>query len=70
VNRTFSREQANLTRSWNRGLRVCILAHLMEHLLRVQLVGYLVEVLGTPIKGAVVDHCDGDVYDEDARFGN
>jgi hypothetical protein len=46
------------------------LAHPTEYLLRVQLVGYMVEVLGVPEKGAVVDHCDGDAYDEDARFGS
>jgi hypothetical protein len=49
---------------------VCILAHPTEYLLRVQLVGYLVEVLGAPVKGAGADHCDGDAYDEDARFSN
>jgi hypothetical protein len=70
VNRTFSQERANLTQSWNRGLGVCILAHPTEYLLWVQLVGYLVEVLGALVKGAVADHCDGDTYDEDARFGN
>jgi hypothetical protein len=42
----------------------------MEYLWWVQLVGYMVEVLGTLVKGAVADHCDGDAYDEDARFGN
>jgi hypothetical protein len=49
---------------------VCILAHPTEYVLRVQHVGYLVEVLGAPVKGAVADHCDGDAYDEEARFGN
>jgi hypothetical protein len=68
VNRTFSQEWTNLTRSWNRGLGVCILAHPTEY--RVKIVGYLVEVLGVPVKGAVADHCDGDTYDGDARFGN
>jgi hypothetical protein len=47
---------------------VCILAHPTEY--RVKIVGYLVEVLGVPVKGAVADHCDGDTYDGDARFGN
>jgi hypothetical protein len=42
----------------------------MEYLWRVQFVGYLVEVLGAPIMGAVADHCGGDAYDEDACFGN
>jgi hypothetical protein len=37
---------------------------------RIQLVGYMVEVLGAPVKGAVTDHRGGDAYDEDARFGS
>jgi hypothetical protein len=49
---------------------VCILAHSMEYLWWVQLVSYLVEVLGVPVMGAVADHCGGDAYEEDARFGN
>jgi hypothetical protein len=32
--------------------------------------GYLVEVLGAPVMGAVADHCGGDACDEDARFGS
>jgi hypothetical protein len=54
----------------DRGLGVCILAYLTEYLWRVQLIGYLVEVLGTPIKGAIVDHRGGDAYDEDAHFSS
>jgi hypothetical protein len=54
----------------DRGLGVCILAHPMEYLWWVQLVGYMVEVLGALVKGAVADHRGGDAYDEDARFGS
>jgi hypothetical protein len=53
----------------DRGLGVCILAHPTEYLWRVQLFGYMVKVLGAPVKGAIADHCGGDAYDEDARFG-
>jgi hypothetical protein len=59
-----------LNSTMDRGLGVCILAHSTKYLWRVQLVGYLVEVLGTLVMGAVADHCSGDAYDEDARFGN
>jgi hypothetical protein len=52
------------------GLGVCILAHPTEYQWRVQLVGYMVEVLGAPIKGAVADHRGGDAYDEDSHFGS
>jgi hypothetical protein len=45
---------------------VCILAHPMEYLWRVQLFGYKVEVLEAPVKGAIADHHGGDAYDEDA----
>jgi hypothetical protein len=54
----------------DRGLGVCILAHPTEYLWRVQLIGYMVEVLGAPVKGAVADHRGGDAYDEDTRFGS
>jgi hypothetical protein len=70
VNRTFSQEWANLTRSWNRGLGVCILAHSMEYLWCVQLFGYMVEVLGASVKSEIADHRGGDAYNEDARFGS
>jgi hypothetical protein len=54
----------------DRELGVCILAHPTEYLWRVQLVGYMVEVLGAPVKGVVADHRGGDSCDEDARFGS
>jgi hypothetical protein len=54
----------------DRGLGVCILGHPMEYLWRVQLLGYMVEVLEAPVKGAIADHRGGDAYDEDARFGS
>jgi hypothetical protein len=54
----------------DRGLGVCILAHPTEYLWRVELVGYMVEVLRAPVKGAVADHRGRDAYDEDARFGS
>jgi hypothetical protein len=54
----------------DRGLGVCILVHPTEYLWRVQLFGYMVEVLGAPVKGAIADHRGGDAYDEDARFGS
>jgi hypothetical protein len=54
----------------DRGLGVCILAHPTEYLWRVQLIGYFVKFLGTPIMVAVADHCGGDAYDEDVRFDN
>jgi hypothetical protein len=53
----------------DRGLGVCILAHPTEYLWRVHLVGYMVEVLGAPVKGAIADHRGGDVFDEDTHFG-
>jgi hypothetical protein len=46
------------------------LAHPTEYLWWVQLVGYLVEVLGAPDKGTIVDHRGEDAYDKDARFGS
>jgi hypothetical protein len=33
-------------------------------------VGYEVEVLEAPVKGAVTDHRGGDAFGEDARFGS
>jgi hypothetical protein len=54
----------------DRGLGVCILAHPTEYLWQVQLIDYLVEVLGAPVKGAIADHRGGDAYDEDAYFGS
>jgi hypothetical protein len=54
----------------DRVLGVCILAHPTEYLWRVQLFGYKVEVLETPVKSAIADHRGGDAHDEDARFGN
>jgi hypothetical protein len=44
--------------------------HPTEYMWRVQLVSYLVEVLGIPGMGAVADYCGGDAYDKDARFAN
>jgi rubrerythrin len=70
VNRNFSMEQANLTRSADRGLGVCILAYSTKHLWRCNFCGYMVEELEAPVMGAVADHCGGYAYDEDARFGN
>jgi hypothetical protein len=54
----------------DRGLGVCILAHPTEYLWQVQLFGYMVEVLGSPVKGATADHRGGEANDEDARFGS
>jgi hypothetical protein len=54
----------------DRGPGVCILAHLTEYLWWVQLVGYMVEVMGAHVKGAVADHRGGDPYGKDARFGS
>jgi hypothetical protein len=54
----------------DRELGLCILAHPMEYLWRVQLFGYKVEVLEAPVKGSVADHRGEDAYDEDARFGS
>jgi hypothetical protein len=54
----------------DRGLGVCFLAHPTEYLWWVQHFGYLVEVLGAPVRGAIADHRGGDAYDEDARFGS
>jgi hypothetical protein len=54
----------------DRGFGVCILAHPTKYLWQVQLVSYLVEMLGAPVKSVVADHCGGDAYDEDAHFGN
>jgi hypothetical protein len=45
-----------------------MLANPTEYPWWVQLVGYMVEVLGAPVKGVVADHRGGDAYDEDARF--
>jgi hypothetical protein len=32
--------------------------------------GYVFEVIGAPVKGAVADHRGGYAFDEDARFGS
>jgi hypothetical protein len=47
VNRAFSRERASLTRSSDRGLGVCILAHSMKNLWRV----HLLWILGRGVGG-------------------
>jgi hypothetical protein len=44
------------------------LAHPMVYLWRVQF-GYVFEVFGAPVKGAVADHRGGYAFDEDARSG-
>jgi hypothetical protein len=54
----------------DQGLGVCILAHPTEYLWRVQFYGYMVEVLGAPVKGAIADHRGGDAYDEYACFSS
>jgi hypothetical protein len=69
VFRAFSRERANLTRSWIKGLG-CVSWHTLWSIWQVQLVGYMVEVLGAPIKGVVADHHGGDACDKDAHFGS
>jgi hypothetical protein len=70
VNRVFSRDLANLTRSSIKGLE-CVSWHTLRSICGGCIFcGYLVEELMASVMGAVADHCGGYACDEDARFGN
>jgi hypothetical protein len=66
VNKAYSRERANLTRSLDREPYLATFYGVPVAGITLWILG---EELGTPVMGAAADHCGGYACDEAACFG-